>query len=214
MEQNEFSRQLKEFQSHWFHTIVAYEVYFKIWPTEQIIDVLNRHRGFFIPVRNSLYERVMMGFAKVFDRDPRTMSLRNLIDTAQRQMELVPELTLENIQNMNTELSKHEAAVSSLKCLRDQRLAHLDAKPQSFPPLLKGQLDSLVVTVGEAFNQLSAGHSGSLYDWSFQLSESASQTDTILNILQNALDRHKAGIDKRLKELSLGGQESTDVTDV
>ncbi len=97
---------------------------------------------------------MMMGFAKVFDRDSRTMSLRNLLDTAQRQMELVPELTQQDIQNMNEQLSQHETAMDTLKCLRDQRLAHLDAKPQPRSPLLKGQLDSLVTTVGEVFNQL------------------------------------------------------------
>ncbi len=90
----------------------------------------------------------------MFDRDSRTMSLRNLLDTAQRQMELVPELTQQDIQNMNEQLSQHETAMDTLKCLRDQRLAHLDAKPQPRSPLLKGQLDSLVTTVGEVFNQL------------------------------------------------------------
>ena len=214
LEHKEFSRQLKEFQSHWFHTIVAYEVYFKIWPTEQIIDVFNLHRGFFIPVRDSLYQTMMMGFAKVFDRDSRTMSLRNLLNTAQRHMELVPKLTQQDIQNMNAQLSKHETAMDTLKCLRDQKLAHLDAKPQPLSPLLKGQLDSLVATVGEAFNKLSAGHDGSLYSWSFQISDSATQTDSILSILQEAINARKAEIDRRLAELKPGGQKSTDAKDV
>ena len=101
--------QLQELQSQLFLCIIAYEVYIGIWPTEQIVDVLNRHRGFFIPVRNSLWQAIMMGLAKVFDRDKRTMSLRNLLRTAEQQMDkLVPHLAIKDIQDMNARLSRHE----------------------------------------------------------------------------------------------------------
>ncbi len=214
MERQEFLRQVKGLQSHWFHTVLVYEIYFKIWPTNEIVDVFNRHRGFFVPVRNSLYETMMMGLAKVFDRNSRTMSLRRLLEAAKGQMDLVPRLTQKDIEDMEAQLSQHEAATEFLKCIRDQRLAHLDARQQPLPPLQKGQLDSLVATVAEVFNRLSVGHDGSHWDWSFQRMDSAEKTGRILAILQKEMDESKAQLHRRLAELRLDGdgtnQESDD----
>lgn len=207
MEREEFRRQIQELQSHLFHTVLAYEIYFRIWPTKEIIDVFNRHRAFFIPIRNSLYETMMMGLAKVFDRDSRTMSLRNLLEIAERQMDLVPRLAQKDIEDIKAQLSQHESAMEFLKRVRDQRLAHLDAKQRPLPPLQKGQLDSLVATVADVFNRLSIGHDGSHYDWSNQRKDSAEKTSRILGILQKEMDESRAQLHRHLAEPKLDGQE-------
>jgi len=156
---------------------------------------------------------MMMGFAKVFDRDPRTMSLRNLLDTTQRQMELAPRLTQKDLDDMNAHLSEHETSVEILKYLRDQKLAHLDAMPRPLSPLQKGQVDGLVATVGDVFNRLSAGHDGSFYDWSFQRKDSAELTDRMLTILQEEMDSRRVELNRRLVQLRLDDREGEGSTD-
>lgn len=64
VDRNEFTRQLNKLQREIFSAIVSYQVRFALWETPEVVDILNRYRNFFIPVRDALYRTVVMGFAK------------------------------------------------------------------------------------------------------------------------------------------------------
>ena len=201
MNQQEFSRQLKKLQSQIFHAMLSYEVYIALWPTEEVVDILNLHRGFFVPVRNALYQNMMMGFAKVFDKDTRTISLINLLREAKKDTtNLVPHLSISDLQDMDDHLLQHKPIIDKIKSLRDQQLAHLDANPKPSPSLIKKEVDSLFDTLKEVFNKLSSGHNESVYDWSFQMRHSATETSEVISILQEEMGKHKAEANKLLDE--------------
>jgi hypothetical protein len=198
----EFSRQLKELQSQIFHAMLSYKVYIALWPTKEVVDILNRHRGFFSPVRIALYETMIMGFAKVFDKDTRTISLINLLHEAKRNTaDLVPHLSTSDLQDMEDNLLQHETIRNKIKNLRDQQLAHLDANPKPSPPPKKVEIDSIINTLEEVFNKLSSGHNESVYDWSFQKKHSATETSEVLSILQEVMEKRKAEADELLNDL-------------
>ncbi len=68
---------------------------------EVFAHALNRYRGLFLPARNALLWMTFMQFAKVFDRDPRTVSLRNLLTAAEKDRErLTPYATEEDLQQL------------------------------------------------------------------------------------------------------------------
>ena len=192
---------MKELQHQIFYAILSYEIYIALWPTEEAIGIINFHRGFFIPVRNALYQTMMMGFAKVFDKDTRTISLINLLREAKKDTtNLVPHLSISDLQDMDDHLLQHKPIIDKIKSLRDQQLAHLDANPKPLSPLQKGEIDILINTLKEVFNKLSSGHNQSVYDWSFQKNRSATETSEILRILQEAMEKHKAEANKLLDE--------------
>ena len=202
MNHQEFSRQLKELQGQIFYAILSYEIYIVLWPTEEAIGILNYHRGFFIPVRNALYQTMMMGFAKVFDKDTRTISLINLLRKAKNDTtNLVPHLSISDLQDMDDRLLQHETILDKIKSLRDQQLAHQDANPKPSSPPQKGEIDSLINNLEEVFNKLSSGHNQSLYNWFFQKNRSATETSEILRILQEAMEKRKAEADEILNDL-------------
>jgi hypothetical protein len=106
VDRQEFSRQLKELQKQIFYAVLSYNVYIALLPTEEVVSILDRHRGFFTPVRNALYDTMITGFAKVFDRDRRTMSLVNLLREAEDStVDLVPHLSISDIRAMESQLS-------------------------------------------------------------------------------------------------------------
>jgi hypothetical protein len=190
MDSQEFSRQLKELQKQIFYAFLSYNVYIALWPTEEVVNTLDRHRGFFIPVQNALYDTMIMGFAKVFDRDRRTMSLVNLLREAKDStVDLVPHLSISDIQAMEYQLSQHEHVRASIKNLRDQKLAHSDANPKPSRPPKKGEMDNLIKTVEEVFNELSSGHDKSVYSWSFQQNRSTMDTSEVIRILRAEMDK-------------------------
>ena len=51
---------------------------------ENSTQALNQYRGLFLPPRNVLLGVALLQFAKVFDRDPRTGSLPNLLAAAKK----------------------------------------------------------------------------------------------------------------------------------
>ena len=83
MERQEFKRQLDELGK----VISDGIAYFSAWrglmvEDEDSAQALNRYRGLFLTARVALLKMTLIQFAKVFDRDRRTVSLRNLLAEA------------------------------------------------------------------------------------------------------------------------------------
>lgn len=92
-----------------------------LWETSDEVDILSRWRGCFGPVRDALYRTMVTGLAKVFDSDKRTISLKNLLRKAKEAPAvLVPRLTVREIEDLEGQISKHDATLNHLKRLRDQ----------------------------------------------------------------------------------------------
>ena len=202
MNRNEFKRQLDELQRQIFYAIVSYHVRLALWETPEVVAILNSYSGFFIPVRDALYGTWVMGFAKVFDRDSRTMSLKNLMKVAKEDVaDLAPNMTRKRIDELEQRLSQHNATLKAIKRLRDQYLTHLDAAPEPKLPLIKKDVDQMIETLEDVFNQLSQGHDGSGYSWSYQANRSARQTSEILRILSENAQARKATADAMMRAI-------------
>jgi hypothetical protein len=200
MDRREFARQLNQLQREIFRAIVSYQVRLALWETPEVVDILNRYRGFLIPVRDALYGSMVMGFAKVFDPDSRTMSLKNLLKVAKgNAANLVPNMTREDIEQLEQCLSQHDAVLKAIKRLRDQHLAHLDATPKPGLPVIRKDVDQMIETLEEVFNQLSKGHDKSVYSWSYQANRSAWETSEILRILSEDAQAQKAKADALMR---------------
>ena len=200
MDRNEFARQLNELQREIFRAIISYEVRLALWETPEVVDILNRYRGFFVPVRDALHGTMVIGFAKVFDKDTRTMSLKNLLKVASEDAgELVPNMMRRDIEQLEERLSQHDAALEAIKRLRHQHLVHRDAKPEPQLPLIKKDVDQMIETLKDVFNELSRGHGKSEYSWSYQTKRSARETSEILRILSEDAQARKAEADSLMR---------------
>lgn len=216
MNKKEFTRRRDRLQPEIFNTLLAYKVYFSIWPTEEIVDVINRYKDFFQPVRIALYYKWTMGLAKIFDSGSRTASIINLLNIAIKNKEelaqntphkedleaedLTQNLLYEDIIKLREDLLKHEVAIGKIKKERDQYLAHLDTNPKPLPKKLKGEIDSLLETVSSVFNKLSSGHDGLLFSWSFQENSSSRATTEVLRILKDEMVRKKKRANRLIQD--------------
>ncbi len=185
MENREYSRRLNELQKQIFHAILSYDVYMALWPTEKAVHTLNLYGGLFIPVRNALYQSMFMGFSRVLDRSKGTISLINLLRaTKTHHPKFTPNLTIIEIEEMINQILRHNGVLTKIKNLRDQQLAHLDAKLKSSSPPTIGEINSLIETLDQVFNKLSYGHDKSKYSWSFQQNRSKEDTAKVLHTLK------------------------------
>ncbi len=193
MDRNEFQKQLEDLRKEIFNAIVTYEVYIATWPTEDAVDIINRYKSFFFPVRISLYNMFMLGFRRIFDRDPRTMSLHNLLIEAQTDtFQLVPHLDQSDIQVIQAELSQHNKTLTKIKDLCDQYLAHRDANPKLSDLPQKAEVDALMNTIEKAFNKLSEGHHQTVTSYDFAKRQGAWITSEVLRVLKEDMDKQQS----------------------
>jgi hypothetical protein len=206
MNRKEFTKRRDKLQKEIFNTLLAYKVYLSIWPTEEIIEVFNRYKDFFQPVRVALYYKWTIGLANIFDSDSRTASIINLLNAAIINKEELAKSTLQkkdfdvedltqnishtDVIKLRDELLEHGITLEKVKKERNQYLAHLDSNPKPLPQKLKGDVDSLFRTISSVFNKLSSGHDGNRFEWSFQENSTSRVTTEILNVLRDEMLRH------------------------
>jgi hypothetical protein len=205
MEVEEFKRQLNELQS----IIVNGIAYFSAWYGIANLDdrsahALNRYRGFFIPAQLSLKQMALLQFAKVFDRDSRTVSIYSLLSAAKNNPRLlVPYAKEHDLQNLESKITGNDKLLTRLKGYRDQRLAHHDQVVTRDTSLPFGQVRQLIDDVKDMHNSLSNWHDGSTTSFDLLSREAERDTSEVIEIMCEERDRARLRIrevNKRIEE--------------
>ena len=163
MTPEEFGRELNELRT----IINDGIIYFSAWQgisteTEEATEALNRYRGFFLPARNALLWMALMQFAMIFDRNPRTVSLRTIVSKAKADVSgLTPNTNLNELEVIHGKIDAMDAVLVRLTTLRNQRIAHHDSHPYGDRSVLLGEVKGLVEEVKEMYNALTLGHNRS-----------------------------------------------------
>lgn len=191
MEPQEFKHQLVEIR-----TIISDGIaYFSAWHGLMVEDkvsaqALNRYRGLFLPARNALLWAALMQFAKVFDRDSRTVSLRNLLTLAKNDREnLTPYAAEENLLDLEQKIDASEGLLERLKGFRDQRLAHHDATVTGNISLQYGEVRKLVEEIKSIYNSLTLGHDRSTTAFEYLARHAEWHTSEVVRIMREEKDR-------------------------
>lgn len=207
MELEEFKKQLGELR-----TIITDGIaYFSAWYSIANLDesqakALNRYRGFFLPARNSLKSMALLQFAKVFDKDYRAVSLRNLLTAVNNNPNLLTPHAEENdLQDIMAKIDTNEKLLAPLKNLRDQRLAHHDSSISEDTSLTYGQVKQLINDLKDMYNLLSRGHERSTTSFDHITSEAERNTLDVIRIMCEERDRAKARIEEADKHIQNGG---------
>jgi hypothetical protein len=162
------------------------------WSLEEQNKILGRFHGFFTPVALAVLDMAFLEFNKVFDADPRTVSLLNLLRAARQDTSLVSGRTSAEVDEVSRRFRQSKKVLTGLMRRRDQHLAHADANPAPVDPLLVGEFDALVEHVESAFNWLSGAHDGRVVGWEYPLRRVEEDTSQIVGILLEELSRRDA----------------------
>ena len=108
---------------------------------DDTVGVLNTYKAFFLVVRASLHNGMLLEAAKALDRDARAASLPNLVGAARDCPQLAPGVDIAAIEAW---IKKHTTVIKDLQTLRNKRLAHFDVPAQLPGGLLYGQFIDLL----------------------------------------------------------------------
>ena len=201
MDSSEFSRRLQKLQTEIFYAIVSYRVYIALWPNNEHVEIINYRIGFFKPVWNALYHKMVMGFANVSETGRKAVTLGNLLREAENhRIDLVPNLSANRLQGMRDSIERQKPVLKKISRIRNKELAHLDVGINPLTRPTKGEMDRLITTIEEVFNGLSSGHDGNVYSWSYQADSSVWQTAEVLRILEEDMLERKARAEKALQD--------------
>lgn len=170
---------------------------------DQLNAVLGRFRGFFTPIGHALLDGAYLQFAKVFDEDSRTVSIRVLLRAARKDMTLVPRAKPQEMKNFADELKQNATLLKELKKRRNQYIAHVDANPAPLSPQLKTEFDNFVERVKSAFNTLSVAHDGNVYSWDYMLKRAERDTVEVMRVLLEEMERRQKQYDEEMARIVL-----------
>jgi len=191
MESPEFKRQLVELRK-----IIADGIaYFSAWRGLRVGDedsaqALNRYRGLFLPAQIALQSQTLMQFAKVFDKHPKAISLRNLLTVAnENRQSLIPHATEKDLQDIEQKIDNSESLLRRLWRYRSTRLAHHDAIVAGDTSLPYGEVNKLVDEVKSMYNLLTKGHDRSFTSFEQLARDAERHTSEVVRIMREERDR-------------------------
>ena len=198
MRHNEFRKRLDRLHEVLLRGLAYYTVWKRLrfhdpskvsWSLEEQNEVLGRFRGFITPVAQALHDMALMEFAKMFDTDPRTASLRNLLSAARQDPTLVPRASAGDVDKASAQFRHSKRILTALERKRNQQLAHVDVEPLPVGPIRNTELDNLAEDVKSTFNFLSTAHDGRAVSWEYSLQTADRDTRAILRILREEIGR-------------------------
>lgn len=212
MQYKEFNRQIIELRQ----VIGDGIAYLTAWQglmaeDDDTAQALNRYRGLFLTARNAMQWSSLMQLAKIFDKDTRTISLRNLLIAAQSNPnELTPFITDEDLTFIEHQIEEKEPILERIKGFRNQRLAHWDANVTGDSKLLLDDIKELLEDIKSMYNTLLRGHEGSSVSYHNLINTAQRHTSKVVSIMREERDRDIQKIKDAEKLISESENQSDD----
>ena len=143
-----------------------------------------QYRGFFAPARNALLWSTLMQLSKAFDRNPRTVSLVNLLIAARNNSkELAPYATQDGLADIQIRIYKNTELLQRLRRYRNQRLVHFDADLMDNIELPPGEVQTLTEETKSIYNSIKYSYEEKCDDFNDIMENVYLHTSQVINIM-------------------------------
>jgi len=175
----EFRSLLEELRQQLLAVSVHFDTWVQLFPTAQVVDVINQYIGFFQPTREAHLDRFIIKVSNVISNDARSPSFHRIFKMLDNNPALASGV---DVQSLRKRLEQHKKVLRRIKRYRNKRAAHWDTKEQAQrKPVLFGDSKRMLEELQDIFNEISGANSGNL--WSFKYSQQ-SDTSSLLNVLK------------------------------
>jgi len=187
----EFKSLLEELRKQLLEASVYFDIWEQLWPTEQVVDVINRYKGFFKPARQAILDQFFIKICNVISNDRRSPSFYKIFKTLDTNPNLAPNI---NVRSLRKRLQQHKAILASIDNYRKTRAAHwdIDIKVEK-KPVLYGESKKILKELQNICNEISRASIKNV--WSFNVVQHNDAT-ALLNHLNELRIIHKKRIDE------------------
>ena len=161
----DFRSLLEELRKQLLEACVHFDIWEQLWPTEEVVSVINQYRGFFIPARIAHLNQFFIKVCNVLSNDPKSPSLYRVLSMIGRNPELAPNI---DARKVKSRLRKHKDVLEGIKQYRDTKSAHWDMSiSDAEKPVLFGESREMLKELQKIFNEIYRSHTGNRR-WSFK----------------------------------------------
>jgi hypothetical protein len=190
-EREEFGYILEVLRNQLLSVSTCIYIYEQLFPTEKVVDIINRYKGFFRPTSSALIDSLIVRVSTILSRQATAPSFYCILNMIGKDPYLAPNI---NVHEIKKRLRKHVKTLKAIEDFRNKRVAHWDTSVENQEvgkPLLL-DAERMVEALEAIFNEISASHSNN--EWSFKYV----QQGDIISLL-DAL-KWKQAYDKKLVE--------------
>jgi hypothetical protein len=172
-------------------------IYEKLWPTERVVDVINRYIGFFQPARDALLDCITIKVSDIVSNKADAPSFYRILKMVAINSKLAPAI---NVREVKRSIKRHGKTLEAIKDYRNKHAAHriTTVKKGKAYRILYLDTKRVLKELEDIFNKISGSHSKRV--WSFRYSQ---QGDVIALIdgLQRLMTEDKKRIDELKKKM-------------
>ena len=176
----EFRSLLEELRRQLLDSCVHFEIWEQLWPTDQVVDVLNRYKGFFLPTRAAHLDRFFIKVSNIVSNNPRSPSFYRVLKMLDRKPGLAPGI---DTRSLRKRLRQHKVVLEGINNYRNTKAAHCDTRQAAQQkPVLFGDCKRMLKELQDIFNEICGASTKSV--WSFKISQHG-DTAAILSALKD-----------------------------
>ncbi len=183
----EFKSLLEELRKQLLDACIHFEIWEQLWPTKQVVDVINRYKGFFLPARNAHIDRFYIKVCNVVSNKSSQPSFYRVFGILNANTTLAPGL---DVRSLKKRLKSHKKTLSAIEQYRNKKGAHWDMEiPVQRKPILFGDCKRMLEELQNIFNEISGAATKNV--WSFKPIQHG-DTNALLNHLNELRGIHKS----------------------
>jgi hypothetical protein len=188
----EFKSLLEELRKQLLDASMYFDIWEQIWPTAQVVDVINRYKGFFQPVRKALFDQFSIKICNITGNDGRLPSFYRIFKILDTNPSLAPKL---DVKLLRKRLRQHRAVLTAIDSYRNTKAAHWDVITQAAgqKPVLFGNSKLVLKELQDIYNEICGAATNGI--WSFKLVQHG-DANSLLNHLGELRIIDKKRIDK------------------
>ncbi len=188
----EFRSLLEELRKQLLDASMYFDIGEQIWPTAQVVDVINRYKGFFQPTRKALFDQFSIKISNVISNDRRLPSFHKIFKMLDTNPSLASKI---DVQSLRERLKQHRAVLTAINDYRNTKAAHWDTTNHVAErrPVLFGDSRRMLKELQGIFNEICGAATNRV--WSFKVNQHGDAT-TLLNHLNELKVIHKKRIDE------------------
>ena len=150
----EFTSLLEELRKQLLEASIYFDIWEQTWPTPQVVDVINRYKGFFQPTRRAFLDQFSIKICNVTGNDRRLPSFYKVFKMLDINPSLAPHV---NTRLLRKRLKQHSIILAAIDSYRDTKAAHWDTTNNQVAerkPVLFGNSKRMLKDLQNIFNEI------------------------------------------------------------
>ena len=169
----EFKSLLEELRRQLLEASMHFEIWEGLWPTKQVVDVINRYKGFFLPTRNAHLDRFFIRVSNIVSNDSKSPNFYRIFKMLDNNQYLAPGV---DARSLRKRLRQYKGVLKGINNYRNTKAAHWDITNQVArrKPVLFGDSKRLLKELQGIFNEICGAATNGV--WSFKVSQHGDTT--------------------------------------